>query len=257
MFTGIIEEMGRVVSLTLSPNVTLWDGSVAAGYILVVSCQVCLEGAYIGCSIAVNGTCLTVTEFTSEGFTVNCAPETMRLTNLIDLKVGSPVNLERSARADARNSGHYVQGHVDGTGVIVGTWKEGDSLWVRVAASPTLTRYIVPKGYVAVDGTSLTVCEVVGEGGVAPAADAPPQTPRPGTFTFMLIAHTQKHIIVPLKAIGDKVNLEVDVMGKLAERSVAGVMEAVESLGARLQAALDKLVERVDRLDDVVGLVKK
>ena len=246
------------MSLTLSPTVTLWDGSVAAGYILVVACQVCLEGAYIGCSIAVNGTCLTVTEFTAEGFTVNCAPETMRLTNLMDLQPGSPVNLERSARADARNSGHYVQGHVDGTGVIVGTWKEGDSLWVRVAAPPALTRYIVPKGYVAVDGTSLTVCEVVeGEGGggdsAAAAASAPPQAPRPGTFTFMLIAHTQKHIIVPLKTSGDRVNLEVDVMGKLAERSTAGVMAAVETLGAKLHAALDKLVARVDKLEGLVG----
>jgi len=168
----------------------------------------------------------------------------MRLTNLIDLVPGSPVNLERSARVDARNSGHYVQGHVDGTGSILGTWKEGDSLWVRVSAPPGIMRYIVPKGYVAVDGTSLTVCEVVSP----PLGVEGTQSPN-GSFTFMLIAHTQRHVIIPLKSIGDKVNLEVDVLGKLVERSTGGLMEAVEGLGRKMESAISRLETRLDALE--------
>ena len=246
MFTGIVEEIGRVVSLTKSPSITLWDGSTGEGWVLVISCALALEGAYLGCSIAVNGTCLTATalEPAAGTFTVGCAPETMRLTNLIDLREGSPVNLERSARADARNSGHYVQGHVDGTGRVAARWVEGDSLWVRVAAPAPLLRYIVPKGYIACDGASLTVCEVAqggGEGG------------EEGSFTFMLIAYTQKHIITPLKAVGDRVNLEVDVQGKLAERAAAGVLAAVGAVEARLGAALARLEARVGALEARLG----
>ena len=243
VFTGIIEEIGRVVSLTRSAEIVLWDGSTGEGWVLTVACKVALEGAYLGCSIAVNGTCLTATALTEEGFTVGCAPETMRLTNLIDLVPGSPVNLERSARVDARNSGHYVQGHVDGTGSLAATWAEGDSLWVRVAAPASLLRYIVPKGYIAVDGTSLTVCEVVPPSGAEGL----------GSFTFMLIAHTQKHIILPLKKVGDRVNLEVDVQGKLAERATLGVLAAVEALEGRLGAALERLAARVEALESKLG----
>jgi riboflavin synthase len=227
------------VSLTRVPDVVLWDGSVGEGWVLVVSCAVCLEGATLGCSIAVNGTCLTATALTASTFTVGCAPETMRLTNLCDLQAGSPVNLERSARVDSRISGHYVQGHVDNTGAVAATWVEGDSLWVRVAAPAALLRYIVPKGYIACDGASLTVCEVV----------PPLQGSDTGSFTFMLIAYTQKHITLPLKKVGDRVNLEVDVQGKLAERAVGGVMAALGDLEGRLMAALGKLEGRVGALE--------
>ena len=247
MFTGIVEEIGHVVSLTKSASITLWDGSTGEGWVLVVSCKLALEGAYLGCSIAVNGTCLTATALSADTFTVGCAPETMRLTNLVDLRAGAPVNLERSARADGRNSGHYVQGHVDGTGRVAATWVEGDSLWVRVAAPAPLLRYIVPKGYIACDGASLTVCEVAqggsGEGGEEGE----------GSFTFMLIAYTQKHIITPLKAVGDRVNLEVDVQGKLAERAAAGVLAAVGAVEARLGAALARLEARVGALEARLG----
>ena len=243
MFTGIVEEIGRVLSLTRSESIQLWDGTTGEGYVLVVAAQLALEGAYIGCSIAVNGTCLTATALTADSFTVGCAPETMRLTNLLDVVPGSPVNLERSARADARNSGHYVQGHVDGTGRLAATWREGDSLWVRIAAPAALLRYIVPKGYVAVDGTSLTVCEVV-----AAAAGA-----AEGSFTLMLIAHTQRHVTLPLKREGDRLNLEVDVQGKLAERAAAGVLAAVEAVEARMLAALARLEARVGALEGKMG----
>jgi riboflavin synthase len=194
----------------------------------------------------------------------------MRKTNLIDLKAGDPVNLERSMRADARNSGHFVQGHVDGTGRIAAFWREGDSLWVRISAPASLLRYIVPKGYVAIDGTSLTVCDVTlpdassaagpasgeaGAGAAAPTAAEPE-----GSFTFMLIAYTQAHIIVPLKAVGDKVNIEVDVLGKLVERSAAAatarLAAAVEGVGARLENALAGLNARLDALEARVRTVE-
>ena len=239
MFTGIVEEIGCVLSLTRRPDILLWDGSTGEGWVLVIGCTLALEGAYLGCSIAVNGTCLTATALTPTSFTVGCAPETMRLTNLMDLREGSPVNLERSARADGRNSGHYVQGHVDGTGRLAATWAEGDSLWVRVAAPAPLLRYIVPKGYICCDGASLTVCEVV----------QPAEPEGEGSFTFMLIAHTQQHIILPRKALGERVNLEVDVQGKLAERAAAGLVASVAALEARVMAALGRLEGRVGALE--------
>lgn len=116
-------------------------------------------------------------------------------------------------------------------------WKEGDSLWVKIGTSKLLLRYIVPKGYIAIDGTSLTVCDVNTE---------------ECCFTFMLIEYTQKHIIVPLKKPGDKVNLEVDVIGKYIERSTGGMMAAIEGLESRLGNAIDSLNQRVDRLDAIV-----
>jgi riboflavin synthase len=234
MFTGIVEEIGRVVSLTRSPSVSLWDGTTGEGWVLVISASVVLGGAYEGCSIAVNGTCLTVTAFDATSFTVGCAPETMRRTNLLDLAAASPVNLERAAAGDARNSGHAVQGHVDDTGAILATWREGDSLWVRVGARPAVLRYIVEKGYVAVDGTSLTVCDVDVAG---------------GSFTFMLVAYTQSRVIIAGKAVGDRVNLEVDVVGKLVERSAAGLVAAVTRVEERLESALAALGARLDKIE--------
>lgn len=193
----------------------------------------------------------------------------MRRTNLIDLRAGSPVNLERSMAADSRNSGHFVQGHVDETGTIREMWREGDSLWVRVAVSRGLVRYIVPKGYIAVDGTSLTVCEVYqgsqdGDSGeasttavaasaatdaaAAAAAATVSTAPSPGRyaeaapwFTFMLIAYTQKHIIVPLKRGGERVNLEVDVLGKYVDAAAAALAARVDATAATLTAAMGKL----------------
>lgn len=119
VFTGIVEEIGVVVSNRLCDSIRLWDGSVGQGWVLTVRATTALDGAYNGCSIAVNGTCLTVTEFTREEFTVGLAPETLLRTNLGELAAGDFVNLERSMRGDARNSGHNVQGHVDGTGTIL------------------------------------------------------------------------------------------------------------------------------------------
>ena len=196
MFTGIVEEVGRVQRL--------WQ--IDGGWQLRVAAASVLADVQLGHSIAINGTCLTVTEFNSESFTVGLSPETLRCTNLGDLLPAAEVNLERSLPANGRIGGHFVQGHVDGTGVIAKKQAEGDSLWLTIEASPDLLRLIVPKGYVAIDGTSLTVVDVTST-----------------YFTFMLVAYTQTHITLPRKPAGDRVNIEVDILGKYVKSLVAEV----------------------------------
>ncbi|WP_298406364.1 riboflavin synthase [uncultured Chloroflexus sp.] len=191
MFTGIIEEIGIVEQLSQAEG----------GWSLTVQAVTVLEGTALGHSIAVNGACLTVTALTDGSFTVGLSPETLRRTNLGEVQPGDGVNLERSLAVNGRIGGHFVQGHVDGTGVIRSFRPEGDSLWVTVEAEPALLRYIVPKGYIAVDGTSLTVVDVL-----------------PDAFTFMLVAYTQQHITLPRKPVGSRVNLEVDVLAKYVEK---------------------------------------
>ena len=196
MFTGIVEEVGRVQRL--------WQ--IDGGWQLRVAAASVLADVQLGHSIAINGTCLTVTEFNSESFTVGLSPETLRCTNLGDLLPAAEVNLERSLAANGRIGGHFVQGHVDGTGVIAKKQPEGDSLWLTIEAAPDLLRLIVPKGYVAIDGTSLTVVDVTST-----------------YFTFMLVAYTQTHITLPRKPAGDRVNIEVDILGKYVKSLVAEV----------------------------------
>eukprot|EP00638_Chattonella_subsalsa_P005507 CAMPEP_0117751064 /NCGR_PEP_ID=MMETSP0947-20121206/10747_1 /TAXON_ID=44440 /ORGANISM="Chattonella subsalsa, Strain CCMP2191" /LENGTH=225 /DNA_ID=CAMNT_0005569363 /DNA_START=231 /DNA_END=908 /DNA_ORIENTATION=+ len=221
MFSGIVEEMGVVKSLEEKTDMKLWDGSTGSGTELCVESPggVVLDGAYNGASIAVNGVCLTVIEYDDKSFRVGLAPETLRRSNLPLLKTGDKVNLERALSVDGRNSGHFVQGHVDETGKILEMRPEGDSLWVKVQVPKELMRYIVPKGFIAIDGTSLTVCEVdVAE----------------GWFNFMLVAYTQKHIIIPSKKVGDKVNVEVDVLGKYVERSLGTILDRLDKIEAKL-----------------------
>ncbi len=200
MFTGIVEEIGIVEALSQA---------VDGGWSLTVRAHTALKGARLGDSLAINGTCLTVTALTSDSFTVGLSPETLRRTNLGDLRASDEVNLERSLAADGRVSGHFVQGHVDGTGVVRTFRPEGDSLWVTVEAAPQLLHYIVPKGYIAVDGVSLTVVEVF-----------------PETFTFMLVDYTQQHITLPRKQLGSRVNMEVDILGKYVEKFIGEVKYA-------------------------------
>ncbi len=194
MFTGIIEEIGTIRAIEQADD----------AWTMVIAADIVLGGAKLGDSIAVNGTCLTVTELVDDTFKVGMAPETMRRTNLGDLVVGSPVNLERSMPANGRFDGHMVQGHVDTTGTIRALRPEGDSLWVTVAAPPAIMRYVVQKGYIAVDGTSLTVVDVLDD-----------------AFTFMLVAYTQQHIIIPKKSAGERVNLEADIYAKYVEKFIA------------------------------------
>ena len=202
MFTGLVEEIGTVKKMWRERD----------GWWLAVRAERVLPGLAVSHSIAVNGACLTVTDLSEATFTVGLAPETVRRTNLGDLHRGEGVNLERALQADGRVGGHFVHGHVDGTGVIREMLPEKDSLWVTVETRAKLLRYIVPKGFVAVDGVSLTVVEVF-----------------PDAFTFMLIAYSQEHIVLPRKTSGTHVNLEVDILGKYVEQFLQGATDAVRN----------------------------
>ncbi len=194
MFTGIVEEMGTVAHIV---------GDQDQANQLTVNCHTVLEGTRIGDSIAVNGTCLTVTALTDHSFTVGLSPETLRRTNLGRLKVGDPVNLERALAFGSRMGGHYVQGHVDGVGEIVAIVPEGDSKRVTIRPPAHLLPYIVEKGYIAVDGVSLTVAEM-----------------GPDTFTVALVAYTQSAVIMGRQEVGALVNIEVDIIAKYVERLI-------------------------------------
>ncbi len=191
MFTGIVEEVGRVVE-------TRFDQPHPQ---LAIGCRTVLAGTRVGDSIAVDGVCLTVERVDQGSFTVGLMPETLRRTALGALRPGSPVNLERSLAADGRIGGHIVQGHIDGTGTVTRRQEEGAALVVTLAVPPALARYIVEKGYIAVDGISLTVVAVTDT-----------------ALTVSLVQHTQAHTTLAGKAIGDPVNLEVDILGKYIER---------------------------------------
>lgn len=236
MFSGIVEEMGTVEALVVTSKMPLWDGSVGEGVELTVRASKALEDAYIGCSIAINGVCLTATVLDADRFTVGLAPETLRRTNLGKLATGQKVNLERALRADGRNSGHFVQGHVDCTGSIVRKWTEKDSLWLKVKVPHEFIKYIVPKGFICIDGTSLTICDV-------------DTAPDESWFTFMLIAHTQQSVIIPFKEVGGLVNVEVDVLAKMVETSIQGTMTQKTEEVARLERVVSALEARIATLE--------
>ncbi len=183
MFTGIIEEAGSVVSVT-------------TGKLAIAASQI-LDGIQLGGSIAINGICLTVTAFTDKSFSVDVMPETLRRTNLGLLHGGDRVNLERPLGLGGEIGGHLVQGHIDDTGRITSITGEGESILMKFEAPAGLMRYVVPKGFIAVDGTSLTVVE----------KDA-------DTFSVSIVGYTREHTILADRKIGDTVNLEVDIIGK-------------------------------------------
>jgi riboflavin synthase len=194
MFTGIIEELGRVVRL--HPH--------TAGARLVVECSSILADATLGASVAVNGACLTAVELSASHFAADLAPETLKRTNLGDLHIGSAVNLERPLRANSRLDGHFVLGHVDGTADVVALDALGeDNWWLRIRVAAPLTRYIVSKGSIAVDGMSLTVADIVGE-----------------LVGFTIIPHTYRHTTVQAYVPGSRVNVEVDILAKHLEKLV-------------------------------------
>lgn len=187
MFTGIVEEVGSVKT-------------VEKGRLVIGASEV-LSDVKVGDSIAVNGACLTVTTYDESGFSVDVVPETLRRTNLGELTAGSPVNLERSMPAYGRFGGHMVQGHIDGTAAIRSIESEGDALMVIFDAPPSVMRYVVEKGFIAVDGASLTIvnCDNF-------------------SFSVTIIPHTQENTVFKSKRVGDSVNLEVDIMAKYVER---------------------------------------
>ena len=194
MFTGIVEETGLVDSLS----------HVGGGYQLRVRAKQALDGLKIGDSVAVNGACLTVTRFDPSSFTVGLSPETLRRTNLGGLKAGDRVNLERALRPVDRLGGHFVQGHVDGVATVIGRRSEGDAVVMRFETPKGLSKYIVEKGFVALDGVSLTV--------VARSE---------GWFEVSLIPFTRQIVTLAEKKVGDGANLEVDIISKYVESILA------------------------------------
>ena len=214
LFTGIVEEVGRVRRLGPPLAPSGGGGGEAPGLDLEVETKTLLAGTQLGDSVAVDGTCLTVAAIdpAASTLTFGVAPETLRRTSLGERAPGDGVNLERALTPSSRMGGHFVQGHVDGTGEIAAFRPDGDSLWVTVRAPPEILRLLVPKGFVAVDGTSLTVVSVDDEG---------------GWFDFMLVRYTQDNIVLPTKKVGDKVNLEADILGKYVEKLLAGRVEAM------------------------------
>ncbi|KAI9323695.1 alpha subunit of riboflavin synthase [Dichotomocladium elegans] len=221
MFTGLVEQIGIVAAInerdTTESGGNGWTITIANASSILGDC-------HLGDSIAVNGTCLTVTEFDRDTFKVGVAPESLRRTNLGDLIVGSKVNLERAMDSQKRFGGHMVQGHVDATVTIESITPEGNSLWFKFRVNDKdLMRYIIPKGFICLDGTSLTVCDV---------------DDKDQTFTIMMIAHTQEHVIMPLKKVGDRVNVEVDMLAKYALKSLQGAIMESDGLEALVKRAV-------------------
>lgn len=183
MFTGIIQEVGTIVS-------------VPAGK-LVIGAKTALEGLEIGASVAVNGVCLTATALDKTAFTVDTVPETLRRSNLGQARPGTRVNLERALKLNGELGGHLVQGHIDGTGTVIARRPDGPAVMMKFAAPADIMANIVVKGFIAIDGTSLTVVD----------RDAT-------SFSVTLIPLTQTLTILLDKQPGDTVNLETDIIGK-------------------------------------------
>ena len=193
MFTGIVEETGKIESVT--------KGSKSA--ILTVAAHKVLEDTKIGDSIAVNGVCLTVTSINGNKFTADVMAETIRRSSLGSLKHGSKVNLERAMAADGRFGGHIVSGHIDGVGTIRSLIREDNAVWVEIETPDKLLKYIVEKGSIAIDGISLTVAKLTDD-----------------SFSVSVIPHTGEETTLLTKKPGDIVNLENDIVGKYVERFI-------------------------------------
>ncbi|MGF0031835.1 riboflavin synthase [Bariatricus sp. SGI.154] len=191
MFTGIVEEMGRIRHIALAGS----SGQIA------IQAKKVLEGTKIGDSIAVNGVCLTVTSLRPDGFTADIMAETYRRSSLGQGKPGDLVNLERAMAADGRFGGHIVSGHIDGTGVIKSCRREENAVWVTIETNSAILKLIVEKGSICIDGISLTVASV-----------------GKTWFQVSVIPHTGEETTLLKKAPGNLVNLENDVVGKYVER---------------------------------------
>lgn len=187
MFTGIIEETGTVLSFG--------NGKIQ------LSAKKVLENSKIGDSISVNGVCLTITKMNSNDFYADVMNETLSRSNLGSLKKGGTVNLERAMAANGRFGGHFVSGHIDGTGKITKIQNDGNAIWIYISAPKEILNLIIEKGSVAIDGISLTVAKVSGE-----------------DFAVSVIPHTSEETTLTSKKIGDVVNLENDIIGKYVQK---------------------------------------
>ncbi|MEG6565600.1 riboflavin synthase [Thermoanaerobacterium saccharolyticum] len=193
MFTGIIEEVGKVKMIQRG-NITK----------IAVECKKVLDGVKIGDSIAVNGVCLTVTNIGKDLFTSDIMYETLKTSNLRSLNIGSIVNLERALSISGRLNGHIVTGHVDTVGTIIDKNKINGTTTFKIKIDERYSKYVADKGSIAVDGISLTVVESSAS-----------------YFTVSIIPHTENNTNLNVKRIGDTVNIEVDILSKYAERLLA------------------------------------
>lgn len=191
MFTGLVEEIGTVQGIQ--------RGEKSAR--IIINAQKVLEEVKLGDSIAVNGICLTVTQFTSSLFTVDVMAETMNLTTLNQLRVNDTVNLERALQLGDRLGGHIVSGHIDGVGTIQTLQKEENAVWVTIHAPDNVLKYVIYKGSIAIDGISLTVAYV-----------------DDSVFKVSIIPHTKNMTTLLRKSVGEMVNLECDILGKYVEK---------------------------------------
>lgn len=191
MFTGIVEELGKIRNINMRGN----SGQIA------IQADKVLEGTKIGDSISVNGICLTVTSLEKDGFTADIMAETVRRSNLNCIKKGDAVNLERAMSADGRFGGHIVSGHIDGTGKITGLKKEENAVWVTIETSEKVLQLIIEKGSICIDGISLTVAAVYDS-----------------EFQVSVIPHTGEETTLLKKKRGDVVNLENDIIGKYVQK---------------------------------------
>jgi riboflavin synthase len=195
MFTGIIEEIGRVKSIRR------YQHSID----ISISCKLVLTDIKLGDSICVNGICLTASKIDHDHFIANVMPETMKKTSLASLESGSKVNLERALGVNGRLGGHIVNGHIDGVGVIHSLEQDENALWIEMKTSPEVLKYIVYKGSVSLDGTSLTIAEVSHE-----------------SFKVSLIPLTREMTVLGMKKVGELVNIECDILGKYIEKFLTG-----------------------------------
>lgn len=202
MFTGIVEEVGKIARI---------EKNGVTGKLSIIADTV-LEGTKIGDSIAVNGVCLTVTSLNGSNFTADVMGETFRRSSLGDLQVGSTVNLERAMPADGRFGGHIVSGHIDGMGEIISIEPEGTAVWYTLSAPIEILQGIVEKGSIAIDGISLTVARITTK-----------------DFAVSIIPHTGGNTILSQKKVGDKVNLENDIIGKYVQKFLEPQQEQKES----------------------------
>ena len=212
MFTGIVEEMGVLRSVRRG----------AHSAVLSIGAETVLSDLKIGDSVAVNGVCLTATTVDAGGFTADVMHETLNRSSLGALVPGSPVNLERAMAANGRFGGHMVAGHIDGTGTITARRQDDNAVWYTVSAAPSLLRYIVEKGSIAIDGISLTVAAV--------------ETDR---FSVSVIPLTAAVTVLGRKRPGDIVNLETDLIGKYVEKLLRPAEDTAPKGGISLEFLME------------------
>lgn len=226
MFTGIVEQIGTVLEYHN------YDDSESGGKgvsVTITDASQVLGDCHIGDSIAINGICLTVTEFNENTFKVGISPETIKRSNVASWTKGSKVNLERAVSQDVRFGGHYVQGHVDTVATIVSKEPEGNSIIFGFKLRDSeYNKFIVEKGFICIDGTSLTIIKV----------------DHNEAFFISMIKHTQENVVMPLKSIGDEVNIEVDLTGKIIEKQVTLALEnQIESKSSPFTQMIERIVE--------------